>query len=52
MREQALDLGVAQALADLPGRGRRPSITAEGRAWVASLACQKPKDLRYAVSFR
>lgn len=45
---KALDLGVAQALADLPGRGRRPAITAEGRAWVASLACQKPKDLGYA----
>jgi len=45
---KALDLGVAQALADLPGRGRRPSITAEGRAWVVSLACQKPKDLGYA----
>jgi transposase len=45
---KALDLGVTQALADLPGRGRRPTITAEGRAWVASLACQKPKDLGYA----
>jgi transposase/uncharacterized protein YwbE len=45
---KALDLGVAQALADLPGRGRRAAITAEGRAWVASLACQKPKELGYA----
>jgi transposase len=45
---KALDLGMAQALADLPGRGRRPAMTAEGRAWVASLACQKPKDLGYA----
>jgi transposase len=45
---KALDLGVALALADLPGRGRRPAMTAEARAWVVSLACQKPKDLGYA----
>jgi len=45
---KALELGVAQALADLPGRGRRPAMTAAARAWVVSLACQKPKDLGYA----
>jgi len=45
---KALELGVTQALADLPGRGRRPALTAEARAWVVSLACQKPKDLGYA----
>ena len=45
---KALDLGVAQALADLPGRGRRPAMTAQARAWVVSLACQRPKDLGYA----
>lgn len=45
---KALDLGAAQALADLPGRGRRPAMTAEARAWVVALACQKPKDLGYA----
>ena len=45
---KALDLGVAQALADLPGRGRRPAMTVEARAWVVSLACQKPKDLGHA----
>ena len=45
---KALELGVAQALADLPGRGRRPAMTPEARAWVVSLACQKPKDLGYA----
>jgi len=45
---KALDLGVAQALSDLPGRGRRPAVTTEARAWVVSLACQKPKDLGYA----
>ena len=45
---KALELGVQQALADLPGRGRRPVMTAEARAWVVALACQKPKDLGYA----
>ena len=45
---KALQLGAAQALADLPGRGRRPAMTAEARAWVVSLACRKPKDLGYA----
>lgn len=45
---KALELGVAQALVDLPGRGRRPAMTAEARAWVVSLACQKPKELGYA----
>jgi len=45
---KALDLGVIQALADLPGRGRRPAMTPEARAWVVALACQKPKDLGYA----
>ena len=45
---KALGLGAAQPLGDLPGRGRRPAMTAEARAWVVSLACQKPKGLGYA----
>ncbi len=45
---KALDLGVTQALGDLPGRGRRPAMTAEARAWVVSFACRKAKDLGYA----
>jgi transposase len=45
---KALGLGVAQALADLPGRGRRPAMPPEARAWVVALACQKPKDWGYA----
>ena len=45
---KALQLGAAQALGDLPGRGRKPAMTPEARAWVVSLACQKPKDLGYA----
>jgi len=45
---KALGLGVVQALTDLPGRGRRPAMPPEARAWVVALACQKPKDLGYA----
>ena len=45
---KALELGAEQALTDLPGRGRRPAMTPEARAWVVALACQKPKDLGYA----
>jgi transposase len=45
---KALDLGVTQALADLPGRGRRKVMTPEARVWVTALACQKPKELGYA----
>jgi len=45
---KALELGVRGALQDLPGRGRHPSLTAEARAWVVALACQKRKELGYA----
>jgi transposase len=45
---KALALGVRSALQDLPGRGRRPALSAEARAWVVTLACQKPKELGYA----
>src|SRR5204863_2049472 len=45
---KALELGVRGALPDFPGRGRRPALSAEARAWVVALACRKPKDLGYA----
>jgi len=45
---KALELGVHQALADLPGRGRRKLMDRAAHAWVVNLACQKPKDLGYA----
>lgn len=45
---KALQLGAWAALSDLPGRGRPARLSKEDRAWVVSLACQKPKDLGYA----
>jgi len=45
---KALQVGVLPSLSDLPGRGKAPTISAEAKAWVLSLACQKPKDLGYA----
>jgi len=47
--DKGLQIGPLAALEDLPGRGRKPTIPAEARAWVVSLACQKPKDLGYAA---
>jgi transposase len=44
---KALQMGARAALADLAGRGQPPTITAEARAWLVSLACQKPKELGY-----
>lgn len=46
--DKALQLGPLAALEDLPGRGKPPSITKEARAWIISLACQKPKELGYS----
>lgn len=45
---KALEVGVRAALDDLPGRGKRPTITPEARMWLTSLACQKPKELGYS----
>lgn len=45
--DKALQLGAMTALEDVPRRGRPPDIPPEARAWVVSLACQKPKDLGY-----
>jgi transposase len=45
---KALQFGVKASLGDLPRRGRPVSITEDARAWLLSLACQKPKDLGYS----
>jgi len=44
---KALAFGVRAALDDIPRSGRPREITDDARAWVVSLACQKPKDLGY-----
>lgn len=46
--DKGLGLGALAALSDIPRSGRTPTITLEARAWVVSLACQKPKDLGYS----
>jgi transposase len=44
---RAVRLGVIAALDDSPRPGKPPEITADARAWLVSLACQKAKDLGY-----
>jgi len=45
--ERALAYGVMAALDDRPRPGKEPTITAEAKAWLVSLACRKTKDLGY-----
>ncbi len=45
--DKALQLGPLVALEDVPRSGRPAQIPPEARAWIVSLACQKPKDLGY-----
>jgi len=44
---RATRFGVMAALDDSPRPGKEPEITAQARAWLVSLACQKPKDMGY-----
>jgi transposase len=44
---RAARLGVMAALDDSPRPGKTPDITAEAKAWLVSLACQKAKELGY-----
>jgi transposase len=44
---RALQVGARAALDDLPRSGRPPRITAEAKAWLVALACQKPTELGY-----
>ena len=46
---KALQVGAIPALNDLPRKGKPSEITADAKAWVLSVACQKPKDLGYAL---
>src|SRR5271163_3012738 len=45
--ERAMAEGPMAALDDRPRPGREPTITLEAKAWLASLACRKAKDLGY-----
>src|SRR6201993_4923135 len=45
--DRAVRFGVMAALDDSPRPGKQPTITDEARAWVVSLACQKPKEVGY-----
>lgn len=46
--DKAAAMGALAALSDLAGRGRPATITDDAKAWILSLACQKPKDLGYS----
>lgn len=46
--DRALSIGSLQSLSDLPRPGRPPCIGDDAKAWVLSVACQKPVDLGYA----
>jgi transposase len=43
--ERAVAFGPMEALDDRPRPGREPTTTADAKAWLVSLACQKPKEL-------
>src|SRR5215472_8812192 len=45
--ERALAFGAMAALDDLPRPGRKPTITAEAKAWVVNLARRKAKERGY-----
>ena len=45
--DRAVRFGVMSALDDSPRPGKEPTITDAARAWVVSLACQKPKEVGY-----
>ncbi len=42
------DGGVENAIYDSPGRGRNAEITDDEKAWIISIACQKPYELGYS----
>src|SRR6202140_609441 len=45
--ERALAYGPMAALDDRPRSGKEPTITAEAKAWLGSLACRKAKEQGY-----
>ncbi len=47
--EKSLAMGIEEGLKDKYHRPKQPVITEEAKAWVISIACQKPKDVGYAA---
>lgn len=47
--DKALAYGALSALNDLPRTGRPPVITDDAKAWVLSIACEKPTKYGYAA---
>ena len=47
--EKSLAMGIEEGLKDKYHRPKQPVIKEEAKAWVISMACQKPKDLGYAA---
>src|SRR5215210_6657021 len=45
--ERAVAYGAMTALEDRPRPGKEPTIAAEAKAWLVSLACRKAKELGY-----
>lgn len=45
--DRALEMGAMASLDDRHGRGRKPKITPEAKAWLLSLACTKPTEFGY-----
>src|SRR5690625_2791411 len=46
--DKALEFGALNALDDIKRSGRPAEITDDAKAWIVSLACQKPKELGYS----
>jgi transposase len=46
--QKAKQFGIHVALDDLQRSGKPPQLTPEAKAWILSLACQKPKDLGFS----
>lgn len=47
--DKAQAYGPLKALEDLPRPGRKKKILDDAKAWVLSIACQRPADLGYAA---
>src|SRR4030067_577412 len=47
--EKSLAMGIEEGLKDKYHQPKQPIITEEAKAWVISIACQKPKDYGYAA---